>query len=443
MRRPGAPWFLAAALSAATPLSAAATTITLPAAASIQGLSPFYSDVRAFNTSYADALQVTATYRCFLGPCPSVPPQIVFEIAPRDSTAFDDMVNATFGAANTAGGVEFDFDAAAEQLVVTSRLYSTSPTPTVGMYIPGVDLSQAYSSGVLTSVRNGGDGAGFRTNVGLFNPGIASVSVAFRILVGGVEQGGDVSRVVGPHAGTQVNAIFTAAGVGDLQSANAVVTVQASGPVFAYAAVIDNETSDPYYVSAALDRASSPTPTGTAGTPTASPTATATLTATPTVTGTPPTATPTGTATLTPTPTPTPSQTPAFLSPTFTPSPPLTPPNTPTQTPNPNHIVLVGTGLNGQGSGTNFWDAASGSSNTTIYVGQTVEWQWVAGMQHTVTSGSCPNNFCSPDGVFPSSTFEQAPFIWPVLFTQVGTYPYYCMAHGSIMTGAINVIPQQ
>ena len=89
MRLPGASWFLAAALSA-SPL-AAATTTTLPAAASIQGIAPFFSDVRVFNTSYTDTLAVGATYRCFLGACPASAPEIVFPLAPRESAAFDDM----------------------------------------------------------------------------------------------------------------------------------------------------------------------------------------------------------------------------------------------------------------------------------------------------------------------------------------------------------------
>src|SRR3954469_22255744 len=98
MRLPGPSWFLAAALPA-VPLSAA-TTITLPAVASIQGIAPFFSDVRVFNTSYTDTLAVGATYRCFLGPCPSTAPEIVFPVGPRESVAFDDMVLATFGAPN-------------------------------------------------------------------------------------------------------------------------------------------------------------------------------------------------------------------------------------------------------------------------------------------------------------------------------------------------------
>src|SRR3954453_1357963 len=93
------------------PLSAGAqavvgATVTLPAAASIQGVVPFYSDVRVFNTSYSDSVAVTATYRCFLGPCPGSDPEVIFELAPRQSRAFNDMVAVAFAQPNTAGGIE-------------------------------------------------------------------------------------------------------------------------------------------------------------------------------------------------------------------------------------------------------------------------------------------------------------------------------------------------
>ena len=117
-----------------------AETVTLPAAASIVGGAPFFSDVRAFNPSYSDPLDVTATYRCFIGnPCPAEPPTLAFRLAPRESIGFDDVVAAAFNAPDTAGGIEFAFAGDPTALVVTSRLYSTSPVPTVGMYIPGLD----------------------------------------------------------------------------------------------------------------------------------------------------------------------------------------------------------------------------------------------------------------------------------------------------------------
>ena len=116
-----------------------AEDVTLPAAASIVGGAPFFSDVRAFNTSYGSALDVTARYRCFIpSPCGRRGARdYQFTLAPRESRAFNDIVATTFQAPNTAGGVEFDHSGGGDQLVVTSRLYSTAPEPTVGMFIPG------------------------------------------------------------------------------------------------------------------------------------------------------------------------------------------------------------------------------------------------------------------------------------------------------------------
>ena len=78
-----------------------AEVVTLPAAASIQGGNPFFSDVRVFNTSYSTSLHVTATYRCFIAgaatSCPSPGPTLQFDLAPRESRAFDDMVASAAG----------------------------------------------------------------------------------------------------------------------------------------------------------------------------------------------------------------------------------------------------------------------------------------------------------------------------------------------------------
>jgi hypothetical protein len=76
------------------------------------------------------------------------------------------MVADAFAQPNSAGGVEFTFDGDAERS--RSRAASTPPfpRPTVGMFIPGLDASQAHLLAALTSVRSRGAGAGFRTNVG-------------------------------------------------------------------------------------------------------------------------------------------------------------------------------------------------------------------------------------------------------------------------------------
>jgi hypothetical protein len=235
----------------------AAETITLPAAASVFGAAPFFSDVRAFNTSYVDTLDVTADYRCFIGTCAGG--TRAFSLAPRESRAFDDVCVTLFSAPDSAGAIEFTHEGAEGQLVVSSRLYSTAPTATVGMFVPGLKASAAFPVGVLTSIRNGGSGAGFRTNVGVYNPSGSSLTPAFRIYDRGALVGAaQLDAPLAPRSGAQINDVFGRVGAAALATDDAVVVVDsgsASAGLFSYAAVIDNATTDPIFVVAAEDRA--------------------------------------------------------------------------------------------------------------------------------------------------------------------------------------------
>ena len=234
-------------------------TITLPAVASIVGGAPFFSDVRVFNTSYSSGLNVTANYHCFIpSPCTAGTPQIAIALAPRESKSFADMVANAFASPNTAGGVEFTFDGSEDQLVVTSRLYSTAPVPTVGMFIPGLESSQAHPTTVLTSIRNAGPVQGFRTNVGFFNSNDATASVTFQIFDSGAPVGNPMTQAVPAHSGWQFNGIFALAHVGTLVTDSAVIVATATQPVFTYAAVIDNNTTDPIFVIGAPDQPAQP-----------------------------------------------------------------------------------------------------------------------------------------------------------------------------------------
>jgi len=92
------------------------------------------------------------------------------------------------------------------------------------------------------------------------------------------------------------------------------------------------------------------------------------------------------------------------------------------------HAVTIGMG------GNNFIDSQSGSSTTTIRVGQTVMWNWVSG-PHSTTSGAC----CSPDGRWDSGIRSSGSF--SQTFSSAGSFPYFCMVHGSAMTGMVVVNP--
>jgi hypothetical protein len=246
------------------PLLLCADTVTLPAVTSLpvgSAASPFFSDVRVFNTSYSSSASVTAVYRCFLGACPAAAPQVSFALAPRESRAFDDMVFAAFNAPSSAGAVEFT--SAGTAVRVTSRLYSTAPIPTVGMFIPGLRASEAHATAVLTSVSNGA----FRTNVGLYNGNDVGAVATIKLFNGGALLG--VQTVpLGPRSGTQINRIFDVVGQAGVSTTNAYAVVESDGaPLFAYAAVIDNATTDPIFVRGAEDVRGPAGPVGTATPP--------------------------------------------------------------------------------------------------------------------------------------------------------------------------------
>src|SRR5262252_2580186 len=133
----GSLWSALILLGANSLLSA--DTVTLPAAASATGVGgvPFVSDVRVFNTSYTNAINVTAVYR-FNGSTQ------VFQLAPREARGFDDICVSLFSTPSSLGAVEFTSDQAAGDLVVTSQLRSpVAGGGHVGMFVPGLPSSAA------------------------------------------------------------------------------------------------------------------------------------------------------------------------------------------------------------------------------------------------------------------------------------------------------------
>jgi plastocyanin len=440
--------------------SLSAEVVTLPAVASIQGGNPFFSDVRVFNTSYGAAVDVTATYQCFIGSaqasCPATAPVIHFTLAPRESRGFDDMVanGAAFNAHDTAGGVEFETSGADGQLVVTSRLYSTKPQNSVGMFIPGLRGDRAFAASVLTSVRHdpiNGIVAGFRTNAGAFNSGDVDASAEFVIFNAGEQVTPPIVRTVPAHSGVQINGIFEAGGRANLATANATIVVTANVPIFAYAAVIDNRTADPIFVQGAPNQALgavTPTPTQSGPvltatntppgpsptrtmTPMGGPSPTRTSTLTPTVPG--PTTTPTPTQSG---PTATPTVTPTTSGPTSTRTPTITVPPTITRTPSRTPTATI------TPSGT-VHDVSISSfvftpPTLTIPAGDSVKWTWSGGT-HSTTSGACPGGVCTDDGNWDSGIKSSGTFIHN--FPTAGTFPYHCNVHHAMMQGTITVTP--
>jgi hypothetical protein len=314
---------LCAVLLLLSAFTARAETVTLPVAVSAVGRGgiPFVSDVRVFNTSYTNALTVTAIFR-FGGQ------QSVFQLGPREARAFDDICVGLFGAPSSLGAVDFITDGAADQLTVTSQLRSPATEGGhVGMFVPGLPRSAAHPVTVLTSLTNGDS----RTNVGVYNPNDVAVAATISLFDGPVLLG-TLPVPLAPHAVSQYNDIYRLVGFEGLATVNGYATVVSGDsqlPLFTYAAEADNLSGDLILV---IGSADVPAPTGfDPPTPTATPT--------PTV----------------PTPTPTPTPTPV----------PVTPTPTPTARPAAVVVNMVATDFQ--------WTINGGGSNFVMHVGQTYE----------------------------------------------------------------------
>src|ERR1700730_9154838 len=68
-----------------------------------------------------------------------------------------------------------------------------------------------------------------------------------------------------------------------------------------------------------------------------------------------------------------------------------------------------------------------------IATGDTVDWVWATGF-HSVHSGT--PDFPTPD--FDSGT-HGVPFSFSHTFATAGSFPYFCLVHGALMTSSVEV----
>jgi plastocyanin len=93
----------------------------------------------------------------------------------------------------------------------------------------------------------------------------------------------------------------------------------------------------------------------------------------------------------------------------------------PTPTPAPTNVdVAVGPGNS----------LSYAPANITIPVGSTVTWTWMGSLAHSVTSSS---------GETFDSGVHTAPNTFAHTFTIVGKSTYFCLVHGTIMSGSVTV----
>jgi plastocyanin len=87
-----------------------------------------------------------------------------------------------------------------------------------------------------------------------------------------------------------------------------------------------------------------------------------------------------------------------------------------------------------------FRDVESGTSTTTINVGDTVEWDWVQdGGTHTTTSGTCSGVSCTPDDATWNNPVDPDHTVFSRTFNTPGVFPYFCVPHQAFMQGTVIV----
>ena len=86
---------------------------------------------------------------------------------------------------------------------------------------------------------------------------------------------------------------------------------------------------------------------------------------------------------------------------------------------------------------------ANGICETNISVGDTVMWNWVGSLPHTVTQCDATFATCPPTGGFDSGTMTGAGSTFSQPFNTAGTFPYQCNVHGAQMRGRVIVAAAQ
>jgi hypothetical protein len=218
--------------------------VTIPVAASIHGAggSFFHTDATVLNTSASSSANVTLRYRCFSGSCGNAIQAVT--LGPREKRSFDDLIANLFAAPESGGAIQFDSD---QPIVVNSRLYTPSrPAPTNGMGVPGLPEAGAPATAVLTSLSHSADpSAGFRSNVGAYNPNDVAQTITFTLYDPAGLPLGEASAGVAPRTSVQISNVFAVAGLTrDVPNAYCVVHGDQGLPLIAYAGVIDNQSQD-------------------------------------------------------------------------------------------------------------------------------------------------------------------------------------------------------
>lgn len=172
-------------------------------------------------------------------------PTSTFVLGPYETLHADDALQAVFGRTETFGAVKVESDAS-PGIVVFERILTEAEGAigTVGQQMDSLSAENLVARGSVLGVRQD---AGFRSNVGVLNPGSGNAEVQLTLRQSPATVLGTVSVLVPPRGYVQRNlaSLFPSITLppGEVLS----LAVEASVPVVAFASVIDNVSQDPTF----------------------------------------------------------------------------------------------------------------------------------------------------------------------------------------------------
>jgi hypothetical protein len=232
-----------------------ASYLTVPAAASIHGLSGvfFHTDLWLINSRNNPVVGCTARYLCAVncGGLPTGYPTATANIslAPGEMKLVSDVVRSLFAAPETAGAIRIAFSGG--DLFAASRTYSATggSAAALGVTTPALNDSWAITTRWFLGLASSSDDlhSGSRLNIGVVNAGAFSsvfappATVTITLFTSdGVQLGSQLTLYVPVAA--QVTNIFSAVGADSTSVENGYAVVTSDVRVFPWATVIDNQT---------------------------------------------------------------------------------------------------------------------------------------------------------------------------------------------------------
>ena len=231
-----------------------AQEVDIPVAGHVTGATgqTFVTDMRIFNPSFTDA--TTALVEFFTAGTTAntnATNSLAVNLPARGTAVLNDVVGSSGLNTNALGAIRVS---SVGNIVATSRIFVNTSNGSFGQFVPAFSRASALRRGVMPQVSNAPLGtAGFRANLGAFNPNQSAVTVRLEVR----DSAGAVlgSNVVTLQAlSQQQNGLASYfPGVDLANQANLTVSFDASSGVFVYVAETDNISSDSFLIAAQPD----------------------------------------------------------------------------------------------------------------------------------------------------------------------------------------------